>query len=435
MMWPRKQLDIGWIDLAFGLVQATLSRKRPPEAEVVGAGWVPPDQAVISLSVRTGWDLLLTALDLPASSEVITSAVTIPDMVRIIERHGLVPVPVDIDAGTLEVDIDQLERRITPRTRVILVAHLFGSRMEMGPIVELARRHELVVVEDCAQAYVGREYAGNPESDCAMFSFGPIKTATALGGAVIRVRNEAVRARMMEVQQAYPVQSRWAFLKRLAKYGAFCVLSWPRVYGLAVRMLERMGKDYDQALGNAAHSFGASEFFTQIRRQPSVPLVRMLARRLETFERRGAARLRRRAARGHELAHTLPEGMVVGDQNLTHTFWVTPIRVRNRAAVIEALRKAGFDATEVSSLIVVPDKAPSPQPSPRHGESSTEGRGSEGEVSAAAWLKDIVFLPSGDDLPESEWQRQVAILEQMAEVVETPAGRELAELSGVSSTP
>jgi hypothetical protein len=145
----------------------------------------------------------------------------------------------------------------------------------------------------------------------------------------------------------------------------------------------------------------------------------MLVRRIETFERRGAARLRRRAARGHELAHTLPEGMVVGDQNLTHTFWVTPIRVRNRAAVVTALRAADFDATEVSSLIVV----------------SSDHKMPAGGIPSAAWLKEIVFLPSGDDIPESEWQRQVEILEQVAEPIETPAGRELAELSGVSSTP
>ena len=94
--------------------------------------------------------MLLAALELPAGSEVIASAVTIPDMVRIIEQHGLVPVPVDVDAANLELDVEQVERLITPRTRAILVAHLFGSRVEMGPIIELARRHDLLVIEDCA---------------------------------------------------------------------------------------------------------------------------------------------------------------------------------------------------------------------------------------------------------------------------------------------
>ena len=112
-MWPRKQLDIGWTDLCFGLLQCATARIRPATGEVVGRGWVPPEQAVVTLSVRTGWDLLLTTLGLPVGSQVITSAVTIPDMVRIIEHHGLVPVPVGIDSASLEVDIEGLEQAIT----------------------------------------------------------------------------------------------------------------------------------------------------------------------------------------------------------------------------------------------------------------------------------------------------------------------------------
>jgi dTDP-4-amino-4,6-dideoxygalactose transaminase len=356
--------------------------------------------------------LLLAALELPAGSEVISSAVTIPDMLRIIERHGLVPVPVDIDAAGLEVDLEQLERSITPRTRAILVAHLFGSRVEMTPIIELARRHDLLVVEDCAQAFVGSAYTGHVESDCALFSFGPIKTATALGGAVVRVRDDALRARMTELQQMYPVQSRWAYLRRLAKYAGFCVLSKPRVYGLAVRVLQRLGIDYDKALGNAAHSFGASEFFSQIRRRPCAPLVRMLQRRVATFERRGVPRLRQRAALGNELARSLPDGTVVGERNPTHSYWVLPLRVDNAEVVISALRSAGYDATNLSSLVVVPSNNGPPAP----------------EAAFAPWLDKIVFLPSGDDMPESEWRRLIGILRHVAEVVPECPDRELAAL-------
>src|SRR5262245_43319455 len=136
-MWPRKQLDVGVADLAYGLSQMVLAHARPSSADVVGDDWVPEDEAIISLSVRTGWDLLLSTLDLPRGSEVLTTAVTIPDMVRIIEHHGLVPVAVDIDPARLEPVVEQLERAITPRTRAILVAHLFGSRVEMGPIIEV----------------------------------------------------------------------------------------------------------------------------------------------------------------------------------------------------------------------------------------------------------------------------------------------------------
>src|SRR4029079_9325611 len=194
-MWPRKQLDIGWSDLTFGLLQVVGARSRPTERDVVGDNWVPAEEAIVSLSVRSGLDLLLTALELPAGSEVIVSAVTIPDMTRNVEHHRLVPVPVDVDGRTLQPVLEHLERSITPRTRVILVAHLFGTHIDMGPIIELAKQHDLLVNEACAQVFSGTSYARHLDSDCALFSFGPIKTATALGGAVVRVRDAALGSR------------------------------------------------------------------------------------------------------------------------------------------------------------------------------------------------------------------------------------------------
>src|SRR5262249_31381134 len=160
---------------------------------------------------------------------------------------------------------------------------------------------------------------------CALFSFGPIKTATALGGAVVRVRDAEVRSRMRELQVAYPLQTRWAYLKRVAKYSAFRFLCKPLNYGILVRVLGWLGADYDRALGNAAHSFGKSNFFSQIRRQPSVPLLRMLERRITSFERRGIARLERRVQRGNLLSAMLPSEIVLGCENLSHTYWVMPV--------------------------------------------------------------------------------------------------------------
>jgi len=68
------------------------------------------------------------------------TAITHPDMVRIIGWHGLRPVPVDIDSATLAPRLDLVEAAITGRTRAILVAHLFGSRFDVGPVAEIARR-------------------------------------------------------------------------------------------------------------------------------------------------------------------------------------------------------------------------------------------------------------------------------------------------------
>jgi dTDP-4-amino-4,6-dideoxygalactose transaminase len=414
-MWPRKQLDIGWRDLAFGVRQVVTPGARPSTGIVVGPQWVPADEAILTLSVRSGLDLLFTALVLPAGSEVIVSAVTIPDMARIIDHHQLLPVPVDVDGGTLQPSLEHIERSITPRTRAILVAHLFGTHIDMGPIIELAQQHNLLVVEDCAQAFVGSAYAGHPDSDCALFSFGPIKTATALGGAVIRVRDAAIRARMQELHKAYAVQTRWGYFKRLVKYSMFRLLSKPFNYGLVVRILRGLGIDYDRALGNAAHSFGASEFFTQIRRQPCTPLLRMLERRITGFERRGAARLWRRAMRGHRLSQALGPGMVIGEENSSHSYWVVPVRVANREAVVAALRGAGFDATSRSSMIVVP---------------ASDDTGPEEPL--ASWLSQTIFVPGGEEMPDEAWELAIAILLEVGFAVPSRSCGEPVEASPVS---
>ena len=171
------------------------------------------------------------------------------------------PVPVDVDAQTLQPSVEHLERSITPRTRAILVAHLFGTHVDMGPIIELARQHDLLVIEDCAQAFVGREYAGHPDSNCALFSFGPIKTATALGrGGGSRARcgtsfaDDRVCSTPTRCKLAGPISSGWRNMRR-----SDCSCK-PFNYGLMVRTLKLLGIDYDRALGNAAHSFGCKRF-------------------------------------------------------------------------------------------------------------------------------------------------------------------------------
>jgi len=293
---------------------------------------------------------------------------------------------------------------------------LFGTHVDMTPILELAKQHDLLVIEDCAQAFVGRDYAGHPDSDCALFSFGPIKTATALGGAALRVRDPALRAQMAEVQRAYPVQSRWSYFRRILKYAAFRFLSKRFAYGLLVRAFGARGIDYDHALGNAAHSFGASDFFQQIRRQPCAPLVRMLRRRIATFDSRGRRPLRRRTMRGAQLARKLPDAVVLGAQNPSHTYWVVPVRVANRDEILTTLRRAGFDATARSSLAVV----------------RTQGNSTDYEPRLAPWLAETVFLPGADEMPEAEWERLIAILRRIARVAEPRSTSELVALPGVS---
>jgi len=174
-MLPRGTPDLSWKDLLAGLAYCVRLDSNEQAQKAVEACW--PDQATFAcLSVRSGFDLVLQALALPAGSEIIVSAITIPHMFEIIERHGLVVVPIDLDEYDLSIDLQALERAVTPRTKAILIAHLFGSQMPLDEIVAFAKHHNLLLFEDCAQAYNGSKQCGHPDSDVRMLSFGPIKT-------------------------------------------------------------------------------------------------------------------------------------------------------------------------------------------------------------------------------------------------------------------
>ena len=140
------------------------------------------------LSVRSGLHLLCSSLDLPRGSEVLISALNIPDVPAILEHHGLVCVPVDIDLDTLAVNADALAAAVTPQTRAVLVAHVYGARANMAPIIACAERHRLLVIEDCAEAFDSLRYRGHPRSDAVLFSFGPIKFGSVFQGGLLRVR-------------------------------------------------------------------------------------------------------------------------------------------------------------------------------------------------------------------------------------------------------
>ena len=164
------------------------------------------------------FDLLLQTVAWPAGSEIVFSALNIPDMTMVARQHGIVPVPADLDLGQLAPNLDLLEKAITPRTQAILIAHLYGNFVPLEPIVAIARRHKLMLIEDFAENYDG-VYTGYPGADVSLFSFGPLKTATSLAGGILSARDPVLFARLSANHAHWPTQSRLDYFNRLCKYG------------------------------------------------------------------------------------------------------------------------------------------------------------------------------------------------------------------------
>lgn len=145
-----------------------------------------------AVAVGNGTDALILALEargVGAGDEVITSPMSAAFSALAISRLGAVPVFGDVDDATLNLDPATIEARITGKTRAILPVHLYGHPADMDPIIEIARRHSLAVVEDACQAQ-GARYRGRPVgalSGMAALSFYPTKNLGALGdgGAIL----------------------------------------------------------------------------------------------------------------------------------------------------------------------------------------------------------------------------------------------------------
>ena len=400
-LYARHRLDLTPRDIFFGVLTCCqLWRRDLLESEALGLCSIEVD-GLVCYSVRSGWDLWLGVLRLRAGDEVLVSAVTHPDMVRIIRGHGLRAVPVDIDLRTLAPHPSALEAALTPRSRVLLVAHLFGGRMDLDPVAGFARDHGLTLVEDCAQAFQGPEWVGDPAADVSMYSFGTLKTSTALGGAVLRVRNKEILQRMREVHEEYALQHRTRYAKKLLKALALLAVSRPGPYGFISRACARLGSDIDALVEGAVRAFPLQEpervFLRRLRQRPCAPLLAMLSRRLRTFDRR---RLAGRAAAGERVAHGLRLADAhPGGWSRRRTHWLFPVVVPDPASLVEDLRQRAVDASQATSSIAVVE-APAEHSPP---------------TDALRMMSGIVFLPVYPDLPPQ-------IFDVMGEVVNDHTG-------------
>ncbi|HEY6876226.1 MAG TPA: DegT/DnrJ/EryC1/StrS family aminotransferase [Candidatus Dormibacteraeota bacterium] len=389
-LYSRHRLDIEPSHIAFGLAALTAAGRDSVAAELEHA-WSPDGRALAAHSVRAGFHLLLSALDLPAGTEVMFSAVTHPDMPRIAAHHGLVPVPVDLDRDTLAPRPDALWRAVTPRTRILVVAHLFGGLVDLDYAADLCDRHGLLLVEDCAQAYRGPDYTGSALADVSMFSFGLLKTATAAGGALIGVRQDSLLARMRALHEQWPAQERRSHLKRLAQTAAFLWLTRPLPYG---KLARATGDRFDRTVNSAVRAFPASstgELVRRLEQRPCAPLLRLLHERLSTFD---IDRFDARAANGERLAAMLPADMLIGGRALDRTHWLFPISAPDPQRLVDAVRAAGFDASfKASSVSAVPAPPERPETDPER---------------ARAVMSRLVFLPAYPELPPGALERMAA---------------------------
>ncbi len=169
------------------------------------------DYGVALNSGTSALHLALLAAGIGPGDEVITVPFTFIATVAAIDYTGATPVFVDIDPVSFTIDVTQIEQAITERTKAIVPVHLYGQSADMSPILEIARRYRLTVIEDAAQAH-GAEYKGQKVGsmgDIACFSFYPGKNLGAYGEGGMAITNYPDYAATMKMLRDWGQERRY----------------------------------------------------------------------------------------------------------------------------------------------------------------------------------------------------------------------------------
>jgi perosamine synthetase len=202
-------------------------------------------------------DVAVAALGIGSGDEVILPTFTIISCAAAVVRAGAKPVLVDCDPLTWNMDVTQIERKISSRTKAIMIVHIYGLPVDMTPILELAEEHGLKIIEDAAEM-IGQNYKGQPcgrFGDISTFSFYPNKHVTTGEGGMVVTDNEELAERCRSLRNLCFQKGSKRFVHEELGWN-FRFTNLQAAVGLAqlekldehIRRKRRMGKLYTELL-------------------------------------------------------------------------------------------------------------------------------------------------------------------------------------------
>ena len=277
------------------------------------------------LSARSAFDLYLRLKQYPPGSEIIMSAINIPDMSVIAHHHRLRIVSLDIDLETMAPKFELLERLLSGRTVALLLAHVYGKWFDIEPYVSFVKHHGLDLIEDCAEGFHGFSCIGHPESDLSLFSFGPIKYCTSFGGGIAKVKSKNLYEKMNEFYCTYPEQKSSEYFKKLAKYLiAFIALDCPNFIKPAMYLTKTFGIDHQKHVVQLLRGF-PEKLMEKLRHQPSTALLQTMLERQQSYVH-GDINIAN--CKAEYIYQRLPDCVTqVGNRAHIKNYWLLPIVV------------------------------------------------------------------------------------------------------------
>jgi len=401
---PRGELDISYSDLSHALFQGLKPNlpflEAPMRATIrleneIAQAWNGPSSSksnvVTGLSVRSLVDLYLLSKSYPRGSEIIVvPPIGIEGMMDVIQFHGIKIVPIDIAAyekdPLIHVDVDKVKERLNKNTVAVLVVHPFGlicmDDEEMKSLHQIVNEHQsdknIEIWEDCAECYAGKGgYKGSESADVHFFSFGTIKTSTALGGGICVLQNESSKSVSEQMKRIlhtiHGQQTRKEFLMKIFKIFLLHLLSRHHcVLGVLVHLLAIFGIDYDYLVTSSVKGFPAkiskvsnmsemerkqsrAEMLVQkLRKCPTPALLSLLNRRLRQSSATSIVAGRRvRCQKMNELLrqHLPLVHMPKGKESSQHLYWLFPFTTSNPTDICKSMSKFGYDVPNGTSQL------------------------------------------------------------------------------------
>ena len=199
---------------------------------------------------RSGFYLLLQALGLKPGDEIIMPAYNFHMLPIIAKVLGIKPVFVDIAPDTYNIDVALIEKNITPKTKAILVIHMSGLPCDMEPILDIARKNNLKVIEDCAQA-LGAEYKGRKVGswgDVSIFSFDFNKNMPCFLGGIVATNDITIYRKLAELFLEYSSFDRRDFWRNLFSNFIFYFAMKKQIFPFTtypvIRILDLFNSDF-----------------------------------------------------------------------------------------------------------------------------------------------------------------------------------------------
>jgi len=291
---PNTEQDDVW--LAFKLLFQPWRWKEGKKLEQLESEfkeYLGMDSALAFNSGRSAFLAILQSLNLNKGDEILLQAFTCNAVPNPILWSGLKPVYVDCNEDDYNIDVTDLEGKITQRSKVVIVQHTFGLPADMTRILEVCQRHNLILIEDCAHA-LGAEFQGQKVGTfgkAAFFSFSRDKVISSVYGGMATTNNEDIAVRMREFQKnsgypsyfwiwqqlIHPVGMNWKILPSYRFYGKYVLIVAQKLHILskAVHWKEKRGKQpgyFPKRLPNALailalHQLRKVDRFNEYRRQ------------------------------------------------------------------------------------------------------------------------------------------------------------------------